>query len=129
MTIYKPELVNFNSLKNVPLTITHPYHMVPDFESVLKQGQNIAALGNKIGSDDAILRSGTFADTMLNAIDKVSAYQQLASNMVQEAITDPDMYDAHDITIAQAEASMALNIARNVLNRVVQGWRDLINTR
>ena len=128
MTIYRPELVNFNSLKNVPLTITHPYHMVPDFGSILNQGKNLVETGNKIGSD-MVERSGTFSESMLNALDKVSAYQQLASNMVQDAVTDPDLYDAHDITIAQAEASMALNITRNVLNRIVQGWRDLINTR
>jgi flagellar hook-basal body complex protein FliE len=102
--------------------------MVPNFESILKQGANLAELGNKIGTD-AVVRSGTFSDNMLGALDKVSAYQQFASNMVQTAITDPDSVDAHDITIAQAEASMALNITRNVLTRIVQGWRDLINTR
>ncbi|MCL2833468.1 MAG: flagellar hook-basal body complex protein FliE [Treponema sp.] len=128
MTIYKPELVNVNTAKDIPLKLTHPYHMTPSFDSVLNQGQNLASLGDTIGAD-AVLGSGTFADTMLSSLDKVSAYQQLASNMVQEAITDPDSYDAHDITIAQAEAGMALNITRNVLNRIVQGWKDLINTR
>ena len=128
MTIYKPELVNFNTLKSAPLSITHPYHMVPDFQSVLKQGEKLAELGNKTGAE-TVLRSGNFTDTMLTSLDKVSAFQQQASNMIQQAITDPDMYDAHDITIAQAEASMALNITRNILNRIVQGWRDLINTR
>ncbi|MDR3337515.1 MAG: flagellar hook-basal body complex protein FliE [Treponema sp.] len=37
--------------------------------------------------------------------------------------------DIHDVTIAQAEAAMSLNISRTILNRIVQGWRDLINTR
>jgi flagellar hook-basal body complex protein FliE len=37
--------------------------------------------------------------------------------------------DPQDITIAQAKAGMSLNIARNILNRVVQGWKDVINTR
>ena len=128
MTIYRPELVNFNTLREVPLSITHPYHMIPDFRSVLNQGAHLAELGNKIGTD-AVIRSGTFADSMLSSLDRVSAYQQFASNMAQTAITDPDSVDAHDVTIAQAQASMALNITRNVLNRVVQGWRDLINTR
>jgi len=127
-TIYRPELVNFNTLKDVPIKITHPYHMVPKFESILNQGAELAELGKKIGTD-AVVRSGIFADSMLGALDKVSAYQQFASNMAQTAITDPDSVDPHDITIAQAEASMALNITRNVLSRIVQGWRDLINTR
>jgi len=76
-----------------------------------------------------VIRSGTFEDAMLGALDKVSAYQQFSSDLAQQAITDPDSVDIHDITIAQAEASMALNITRNVLNRIVQGWKDVINTR
>jgi flagellar hook-basal body complex protein FliE len=128
MTIYKPQLVDVNSLQNMPLTVTHPYHMVPNFEDVLKQGSQIADMGNKIGAD-AVTRDGTFSEAMLNALDKVSASEQLVTGLEQAAIIDPESVDAHDITIAQAEASMALNIARNVLSRIVQGWKDIINTR
>jgi flagellar hook-basal body complex protein FliE len=127
MTIYKPELVNFNSLKNAPLTITHPYHMVPKFEG-RHQGANMLELGDKIGTE-AVTRSGLFDDAMLQALDKVSGLQQFASDLAQAAIIDPESVDVHDLTIAQAEASLALNITRNILNRVVQGWRDIINTR
>ena len=126
--IYRPELINVNSLRNFPLKISHPYHMVPNFVDILNQGKNIAELGGKIGSD-MVTRSGTFSDSMLNALDQVSAYQQTASDMVQDAIINPDMYDPHDITIAQGLASMSLNMTRNILNRIVQSWRDLINTR
>jgi flagellar hook-basal body complex protein FliE len=62
-------------------------------------------------------------------LDKVSASDQFAASLAQAAIIDPESEDAHDITIAQAEASLALNITRNVLNRIVQGWKDIINTR
>lgn len=128
MIINKPELVSFNSIKSVPLTVTHPYHMVPSFQDLANRGKMISEMGNIIGSD-MVTRSGTFQDSMLGALDKVSSLEQLASNMVQDAIINPDMYDAHDITIAQAEASMALNMTRNILSRIVQSWRDLINTR
>jgi flagellar hook-basal body complex protein FliE len=66
---------------------------------------------------------------MLQALDKVSGDQQFASVLAQQAVTDPESVDVHDITIAQAKADMSLNISRNVLSRLVQGWRDLINTR
>jgi flagellar hook-basal body complex protein FliE len=49
--------------------------------------------------------------------------------MQTQAIINPGSVDIHDITIAQAEASMALGITRNILSRLVQSWRDLINTR
>jgi flagellar hook-basal body complex protein FliE len=128
MNTLRPELVNFNSLKNQPLTITHPYHMVPNFENILNQGANLSEMGNKIGTE-AVTRSGLFDDAMLQALDKVSGLQQFASALEQAAIIDPESVDVHDLTIAQAEASLALNITRNILNRVVQGWRDIINTR
>jgi flagellar hook-basal body complex protein FliE len=128
MTIYKPELAGPGAMPDLPLTITNPRHLVPktgDFQAI---GRNISSLGEKIGAE-GVMRSGTFEDAMLKALDKVSGYQQISSNLAQKAITDPGSVDIHDITIAQAEAGMALNITRSVLNRVVQGWRDLINTR
>ena len=73
--------------------------------------------------------AGNFEDALLQALDKVSGSQLNASDLQKEAIINPDSVDIHDITIAQAEADMALGIARNVLSRLVQGWRDLINTR
>jgi flagellar hook-basal body complex protein FliE len=128
MTIYKPELAGPGAMPNLPLTITNPKHLVPKAGDFQTLGRNISSLGEKIGAE-GVVRSGTFEDTMLKALDKVSAYQQVSSNLAQKAITDPGSVDIHDITIAQAEASMALNITRSVLNRVVQGWRDIINTR
>jgi len=94
----------------------------------LNQGRKISDLSEQIGTG-AVTRSGTFEHAMLEALDKVSAYQQFASSLHEQAIIDPDSVDVHDITIAQAQANMSLNITRNILNRVVQGWRDLINTR
>ncbi|MCL2266739.1 MAG: flagellar hook-basal body complex protein FliE, partial [Treponema sp.] len=91
-------------------------------------GNNILNLRDKTGAG-AVTRAGSFEDALLQALDKVSVSQLNVSDLQQEAIINPDAVDIHDITIAQAEASMALNITRNVLSRLVQGWRDLINTR
>ncbi|MDR0451662.1 MAG: flagellar hook-basal body complex protein FliE [Treponema sp.] len=132
MTIYRPELVHGDK---VPMTVTHPRHMVPvkgEFsiggKTVKGRGALVAELGSTIGAE-AVLRSGTFEDAMLQAIDKVSASENFASTLAQKAITDPDSIDPHDLTIAQAEAQMSLSISRTILTRIVQGWRDLINTR
>jgi flagellar hook-basal body complex protein FliE len=91
-------------------------------------GQQIISLEEKIGSEAAI-RSGQFDDMMLRALDQVSADEQYSNALIQKAIVDPDSVDTHDITIAQAKASMSLNITRTVLSRLVQDWRDLINLR
>ncbi|MDR3138404.1 MAG: flagellar hook-basal body complex protein FliE [Treponema sp.] len=125
MTIYRPELVSGDK---IAMQVTHPRHLVNARASYAASGEALSALGNRIGAD-MVTRSGTFEDAMLRALDKVSGDQQFVSNLERQAVTDPESVDIHDITIAQAKAAMSLNIARTVLNRVVQGWRDLINTR
>ena len=128
MSIYRPELMGLGRQPDLSLRVTNPKHMASPAVDFSLSGKNITETAKKIGAD-AVIRSGTFEDSMLNALDKVSGYQKFADSLQQAAITDPDSVDVHDITIAQAEASMSLNITRNVLNRLVQGWRDLINTR
>ena len=128
MTIYRPELTALGKTPDLPLKVTHQNHMASLSEDFLSEGSKINELSKKIGAD-AVIRSGTFEQAMLGALDKVSAYQQFASSMNQAVLLDPDSVDPHDVTIAQAEAGMALNITRNVLSRLVQSWRDLINTR
>ena len=83
----------------------------------------------KVTGLEQVARSGSFEQALLQTLDKVSERHVNASALVQEAIVNPDAVDAHDITIAQGMANMSLDITRNVLNRLVQGWRDLINTR
>jgi len=107
---------------------THPKHMGPVDSPYFGNGNKVIALEKKIGAE-GITRAGTFEHAMLQALDKVSGQQQFTTNLEREAIINPDSVDIHDITIAQAESSMSLGITRNVLSRLVQGWRDLINTR
>ena len=128
MTIYRPELTGLGAMPDLTLKITHPKHLSSETADFLSEGSKISSTEKKIGAD-AVIRSGTFGEAMLGALDKVSAYQQYSSSLHQAAIIDPDSVDVHDITIAQGLASMSLNITRNVLSRVVQSWRDLINTR
>jgi len=107
---------------------THEKHMLPPDSPYAGSGKNILALRDAVGAG-AVTKAGTFEDVMLHALDKVSGVHHKASDLQKEAFLNPDSVDIHDITIAQAEADMALGIARNVLSRLVQGWRDLINTR
>ena len=128
MVIHRPSLMNLGHLPELPMRVTHPTHIVAESTDFLAEGRKMIDMGRTIGSD-AVVRSGTFSDAMLGALDSVSAQQQFASQLHQAAIIDPDSVNVHDITIAQAQARMSLDITRTVLNRLVQGWRDLINTR
>jgi flagellar hook-basal body complex protein FliE len=113
----------------IPMLRTDPNHMGPLNSPYAGSGKNILALEKKIGGVEHITRAGTFEQAMLQALDKVSGSQQYASALQQEAIVNPDSVDAHDVTIAQGMAAMSLDITRTILNRLVQSWNNLINTR
>jgi flagellar hook-basal body complex protein FliE len=113
---------------HIPLVLTDPKHLAPTQGSLLNRGHGIEDLRDATGADMNI-RSGTFERAMLEALDRVSGDQQFASKLEQQALTDPGSVDVQDITIAQAKAQMSLSITRNILSRLVQGWRDIINTR
>ncbi|MCL2093272.1 MAG: flagellar hook-basal body complex protein FliE [Treponema sp.] len=128
MSLINPTLFNLGNVQEMALRITHPDHRQTGREQFQAQGQGMIETGRTLGADMSI-RSGTFSEAMLHALDQVSAYQQIASATNQAALLDPDSINVEDVTMAQAQASISLNITRNVLNRLVQGWRDLINTR
>jgi flagellar hook-basal body complex protein FliE len=115
------------------MRLTHEKHLTADaftrpggFTGPV--GESIIGL-EKITGAGAVTRAGSFEEVMLRALDQVSAADTFASDLAQKAIIDPDSVDTHDITIAQAKASMALDISSNILSRLVQGWKDIINTR
>ncbi|MDR1287763.1 MAG: flagellar hook-basal body complex protein FliE [Treponema sp.] len=113
---------------NVIMAVSDPRHMTSDAVDFTRIGHAANDLAKVTGAD-SVTRSGTFEKAMLQALDQVSGYQQFASSLEQQAIIDPGSVDPHDITTAQAMARLSLDMTRNVLNRIVQGWRDLINIR
>jgi len=113
---------------SVSMIRTHHNHMGPINSPFAGSGANIMHLERTIGAE-SITRAGTFQHAMLQALDRVSDAQHSASRLSQEALVNPNLVDVHDLTIAWSQAEMALGITQNVLNRVVQSWRDLINTR
>ena len=115
-------------IDTISMLQTHPQHMGPLNSPYAGSGKNVLALEKKIGAE-GITGAGTFEQAMLQALDKVSGKEQYASALAVEAAVNPNSVDIHTITIAQAQASMSLSAARNILSRLVQGWRDLINAR
>jgi len=113
---------------NAQMKLTHPNHMPPLNSPYFGSGNKVIELEKKIGAEH-VTGAGTFEHAMLQALDKVSGSQHFANRLQVEAIINPDSVDIHDVTMAQAQASMTLGITRNILSRLVQGWRDLINTR
>ncbi len=125
MNILKPELVSGD---RVAMALTNPRHLMPSSARALSSGESLSALGNKVGAE-AVLGTGSFEDAMLAALDAVNADQNESSGLMEAMVVDPDSVDAHDVTIAMAKANLSLNITRTVLDRIVRGWKEVINTR
>jgi flagellar hook-basal body complex protein FliE len=113
-----------SAAQSLPLQATRPEHFGAA-QGGLPIGTKIADAGNEVGA----IRRGSFQDAMFRALDTVSSDQFQANSMIERAITEPGSVDIHDVTIAQARASMSLNVTRTILNRAVQSWKDILNTR
>ncbi len=71
----------------------------------------------------------SFGEMLFDSLHRVNADQQAAHELSIQAVAAPDSVDAHDVTIAMAKANMSLSITKNVLDRVVQAYRDITTLR
>ena len=71
----------------------------------------------------------SFEQTLLKAFDEMNTKQQKTDTLAQQMIIDPDSVDAHDVTIAMAEANLSLKIAQSVIDRVIKGWNEITTSR
>ncbi len=74
-------------------------------------------------------KPATFQSMLTKAVEGVNAAQIKSSDLYQQMIVAPNTVDAHDVTIAAAEATMSLNMAKTVVERALQAYRDVINMR
>lgn len=76
---------------------------------------------NKVGN--------SFEQTLLKAFDELNKMQLKPEALAQQQIVDPESVDAHELTIAMEKASLSLNLATTIIDRVVKAWNDISITR
>jgi len=74
-------------------------------------------------------QNGTFAQMLMDGLGQVNSLEQTAQDLSIQAITNPDNVDVHDVTIAAAKAELALSITKNVVDRVIQAYKEIQNVR
>lgn len=70
-----------------------------------------------------------FGSLLFDALNGVNDMAQKSLSLEQQAIVDPKSVNAHDITIALAEANMGVSITKAVVDRVLQAYQNIINVR
>ena len=71
----------------------------------------------------------SFADLLLGAIGSVNDSQLKSMDLAQQMITNPDSVNVHDVTIALAEANLALSMTKSIVDRALAAYREIINVR
>lgn len=85
-----------------------------------------------VGRNQPLPTSSTetgFQDALMGSLGEVNNAQINHEQLSIQAVVNPDSVEAHDLTIAAAEANMTLGITRNVVDRVIQAYRDITNLR
>lgn len=88
-----------------------------------------ALKGNENASVGGTEKKESFRTYLLEAVNEMNSQQLNVSALQEKVITDPDSVDIHDVTTAMAKAQMSLDLAQNVIDRLVKGWNELSQNR
>jgi flagellar hook-basal body complex protein FliE len=70
-----------------------------------------------------------FGQLLFNALNNVNSSQLKGMELTQKMITDPESVDVHDVTIALAEANLALSMTKAIVDRAISAYREIINVK
>jgi flagellar hook-basal body complex protein FliE len=70
-----------------------------------------------------------FGKMFFDALNGVNDSQHETMDLTEAMITDPDSVDIHDVTVAIAEANLALSMTKAIMDRAIRAYQEIINTR
>jgi len=70
-----------------------------------------------------------FGRLFMQSLSRVNDLQVRAQDLSRALITDPDSVDVHDVTVALAEANLALSMTKAVVDRAIRAYREIVNIR
>ena len=71
----------------------------------------------------------SFGQLLIGALGNVNDSQITSMDLTQRMITRPDSVNVHDVTIALAEANLALSMTKAIVDRALAAYREIINVR
>ena len=109
----------------VKLARTNPRHLGGIGEPTAAAGA--AFPGGQVGATSAAEQK--FGDLLLGALGTVNDSQLTAMNLSQRMVTDPASVNVEDVTIALADANLALSMTKAIVDRALAAYREIINIR
>jgi len=65
----------------------------------------------------------------MGALGSVNNSQRKAMDLSQAMVTDPNSVNVEDVTIALADANLALSMTKAIVDRALAAYREIINVR
>lgn len=106
-----------------------PSHVSGDMISLNRTNPLHFNRARQTEADIAPLKEGGFQNLLLKSLGQVNDLQQNVTSMSQKMITDPESVDPHDLTIAQAKASTSLSMTKQIVEKSVQAYKNILSTR
>ena len=94
--------------------------------------RHLAGIGEVLASEQDAAASGAeqkFGDLLLGALGSVNDSQLNAMNLSQKMVTDPKSVNVEQVTIALADANLALSMTKAIVDRALAAYREIINIR
>ncbi|HUI69204.1 MAG TPA: flagellar hook-basal body complex protein FliE [Spirochaetia bacterium] len=88
---------------------------------------HLPGIGEKVAPAAGPERS--FGELLLGALGSVNDSQVTSMDLTQRMIANPDSVNVHDVTIALAEANLALSMTKSIVDRALTAYREIINIR
>jgi len=105
----------------VSMARTNPLHLA-----------GTAAFGGPASAEPQGAAGGTetaFGKLLMSALGNVNDSQLNAASLSQRMITDPNSVNVEDVTIALADANLALSMTKAIVDRALAAYREIINVR
>jgi len=71
----------------------------------------------------------SFGALMMKALGNVNNAQNKMYDLSDKLRTEPNSINIHDLTIASAEATLALSMTKELVERAIRGYKEIINVR
>jgi flagellar hook-basal body complex protein FliE len=78
---------------------------------------------------NAISPEQDFGNLLMKALDDVNTLQLEPDRLNEKMLTEPNSVDVHDITLASAKATLSLSITKELMDRALRAYKEIINVR
>ncbi len=91
--------------------------------------KHLLGVGQSEPAAKAAGTEGQFGQMLMSALGGVNDSQLTAMDLSQRMVTDPSSVNVEDVTVALAEANLALSMTKAVVDRALAAYREIINIR